>query len=302
MNTNPILAVITGANSGIGKAAALQMAQRGDHVVMVCRSRERGEAARQEIVERSQNQQVDLMLADLSSQASIRRFTAEFKQRYERLNVLINNAANFDLTLKAPQLTAEGHELIWATNHLGPFLMTHLLLDVMHADGEGRGAARIINVASMGLKTFPFLKIDFEDLHFAHKKYSPTKAYYQSKLAQIMFTFSLARKLAGTAVTANVLQVPSVKLDENKLAHFATWQQWVYKLKSKFSISPAEMAAGYVRLATDPVFASVNGEYLSHKLEPVKAPRFAYDEAAQARLWDASERQTELQPTTVLTR
>lgn len=288
MNKNPILAVITGANSGIGKAAALQMAQRGDHVVMVCRSRQRGEAARQEIVERSQNQQVDLMLADLSSQASIRRFTAEFKQQYDRLNALINNAANFDLTLKAPQLTAEGHELIWATNHLGPFLMTHLLLDVMQVSDE----ARIINVASMGLKMFPFLKIDFEDLHFAHKKYSPTKAYYHSKLAQIMFTFTLARKLEGTAVTVNVLQVPNVKLDDDRLTHLPVWQRWLYKLKSQFSISPSEMAAGYVRLATDPAFASVSGAYLSHKLAPVNAPRFAYDEAAQARLWDVSERQT----------
>ena len=138
--------IITGANSGIGKAAAIQLAQCGATVVMACRSKERGAQALAEVQGQSNSPKVYLMQVDMSSQESIRQFAREFLERYGELHVLIHNAANFDHTQKERVLTLEGVETVFATNHLGPFLMTHLLLDALKASVP----SRVITVASRG--------------------------------------------------------------------------------------------------------------------------------------------------------
>ena len=184
--------IITGANSGIGKAAAVQLAQSGATVIMACRSAERGARALAEVREAAHSQNVALMQVDMASQASIRQFADAFLAQYPRLDVLIHNAANFDHTLKQPLLTADGVETIFATNHIGIFLMTHLLLDRLKTSAP----SRIITVASKGLVTYPFLDIEFDNLN-GERKFDTQHAYYHSKQAQVMFTYELAQTPAG---------------------------------------------------------------------------------------------------------
>ncbi len=159
--------IITGANSGIGKAAATQLAALGANVIIACRSEERGSKALQEIKTASGNKNVELMLVDMSRMNSIRVFVKEFKKKHQRLDGLIHNAANFDQTLVKPTLTEDGIETIFATNHVGVFLMTNLLLEMMKKSAP----SRIITVASKGLVAYPFLDIEFDNLN-GEKKYS----------------------------------------------------------------------------------------------------------------------------------
>jgi NAD(P)-dependent dehydrogenase (short-subunit alcohol dehydrogenase family) len=153
--------IITGANSGIGNAAVVQLAKLGATVIMACRSSQSGGKALEDARKASGSDKLELMQVDLASRASIREFANEFKKHHTRLDVLIHNAANFDLALKQPVLTADGCETIFATNHLGPFLMTHLLLDTLKASAP----SRIITVASKGLSVYPRLDIEFDNLN-----------------------------------------------------------------------------------------------------------------------------------------
>ncbi len=285
--------IVTGANAGIGKRVALGMAQAGATVVMACRSAERGEAARQEVIAHSGNKDVHLLQVDLSSQASIRAAVAEFEGRFARLDVLINNAANFDQRLKAPVLTAEGIETVFATNHLGPFLLTNLLLPRLKASAP----ARVINVASKGLITYPRLSIEFDNLN-GQRKFSMQHAYYHSKLAQVMFTYDLAERLAGSGVTANIIRVPVVRLDEGRYDHVPGWMQAMYRLKMRLAaIAPEQMAETYLYLAAAPEAAALTGQYIDENRQPVKSSGPSYDRAVWTRLWDVSARLTGLEET-----
>src|SRR4028118_1249510 len=186
--------LIAGAASGVGKATAMGLASMGASVVMVGRDRDRGEAAMAEIKENSANASVGLMLADLSSQEQIRRLAHEIKEAYPRLDVLINNAG----VIRSERITtADGLETTFAVNHLAYFLLTNLLLDRLKASSP----SRIVNVASGEQRNGT---IDFDDLQ-GEKGYKGAKAYSQSKLATVLFTYDLARRLQGSGVTANCL-------------------------------------------------------------------------------------------------
>ena len=188
------ICMVTGANSGIGKATALELAQMGATVVMVCRDRARGEEAKSEITTKSRNNAVDLLQADLSSQQSIRQLVENFQHHYTRLHALINNAgAAFPGRRRE---TVDGSEMTFAVNYLAPFLLTNLLLDVLKASAP----ARIVNVSSAA-QASGYIQMD--DLQ-AEKLYRPMRTYPQSKLAVVLFTYELARRLQGTGVTANV--------------------------------------------------------------------------------------------------
>src|SRR3990172_1163542 len=187
---NGKICMITGASSGLGKATALGLANLGATVVMVCRDRTRGETALAEIRSASGNVSVELLLADLSSHESIHRLAAEFKRTHDRLHVLVNNAGVNQWTFKR---TDDGIETNFAVNHLAPFLLTHLLLDVLEASVP----ARIVTVASSAQAT-----IDFDNLMDA-TRFDPMRAYSQSKMANILFTYELARRLGDAGVTAN---------------------------------------------------------------------------------------------------
>jgi NAD(P)-dependent dehydrogenase (short-subunit alcohol dehydrogenase family) len=281
--------IVTGSNSGIGKRVALQLAELGATVVMACRSRERGEAALAEVKRQSGSDAVALMLVDLSSQQSIRRFVEEFQRTYSQLHVLINNAANFDHTLTRPVLTEDGVETIFATNHLGPFLMTHLLLDRLKASAP----SRIINVASKGLVTYPFLGIEFDNLN-GERKFSTQHAYYLSKQAQVMFTYDLARRLEATGVTVNCIRVTNVQIDHGRYEYLSGLKRSLYEIKRRFAVTPEKMAETYVYLAASPEVEGVSGRYFDENNRQVRSNKKSYDAAIWQRLWNVSAKLTGL--------
>lgn len=277
--------IVTGANAGIGYATSKQLVEQGATVIMACRSQERGETARTEIVRATGNDQVHMMLMDMASLASIREFVTAFNQRFERLDGLINNAAHFDLTQTEPLFTPEGAESVFATNHLGPFLLTNLLLDKLKASAP----ASVVNISSMGLLTYPFLKVQFEDLTTSKtRKYKVPYAYYHSKLAHVMFTRELARKLAGTGVVANVIRVPNVRVDVSRYPDLPEFMLKMYAVKQRFAITPEQMAEVYIKVAAAPEYETLTGAYIDEKSKQVKMPGFAGNDDACRQLWEVS--------------
>ena len=276
--------IVTGANSGIGKAAAIQLAAQGATVILACRSAGRGAAALEEMKQASGSQKVELLTVDLASQASIRAFAEEYKRRHGRLDVLIHNAANFDHTLKQPTFTPEGVETIFATNHVGVFLLTHLLLDTLKASAP----SRIITVASKGLVTYPFLDIEFDNL-CGERKFSTQHAYYLSKQAQVMFTYDLAERLKGSGVTVNCVRVGNVAIPDERLTHLPGWMRSLYKVKRGMALTPERQAQTYVYLAADPAVADVTGGYWDENNRQVRSNANSYKRETWQRLWTVSE-------------
>lgn len=277
--------IITGANSGVGKAAAIQLAGLGAMVILACRSMERGVLAAEEVKSVSSSQKVEFMPLDLSSQASIRSFADSFKSKYIKLDVLIHNAANFDLTQKQPVITSDGVETIFATNHVGPFLLTHLLLDRLKASAP----SRILTVASKGLAMHPLLDIEFDNLN-GERKFSPEHAYYLSKLAQVMYTYDMAEELKGTGVTINCVRVTNVALPDDRISHLPEWQQKIYKMKRKMAISPERQAETYVFLASALELENVSGGYWDENNQQVKSNAKSYNRDTWRKLREVTEK------------
>lgn len=265
--------VITGANSGIGKAAAEQIGGCGYHVVMACRSVERGDAAKAEILARVPEASLEVMKVDMGSRASIIDFSRRLVDMHSVVDVLIHNAAVFDIGRKEPLKTEDGFESVWAVNHLGPVLMTELLLDGIRKSGRGR----IITVSSKGLVVMPRLKVDIEDPEFENRRYSVNKAYYQAKRAQVIYTWWLADRLQNSGVTANCVRVTAVRLDLSRHPEISGLQRWVYPLKSRMSLSPDEMARTYTWLATSEEAAEENGGYFDEKRRKVDSVPYTHD-------------------------
>jgi NAD(P)-dependent dehydrogenase (short-subunit alcohol dehydrogenase family) len=268
--------LVTGCSAGIGKVTARELATMGATVVMVCRNRAKGEAAQAEIKEASGNDQVALIVADLSELSQVRRVANEFKKSYTQLHVLINNAGGIHSEHK---VTSDGLEYTFATNYLAPFLLTHLLLDVLKASAP----ARIVNVSSAGHTQG---KIDFADLQ-GSQRYSFTKAYGQSKLAQIYFTYELASQLEGTGVTVNALHPGMVASNFNDgmkgMAHVIGGV--IYFLAG---ITVEKGAQTTLYLAASPDVEGVSGKYFSDCKE-VSSSRLSYDVTVRQRLWNVSE-------------
>src|SRR5216683_3904623 len=269
------ICMVTGANSGIGKATALELAQMGATVVMVCRDRARGEEAKSEITTKSKNNAVDLMQADLSSQESIRQLVEHFKQRYTHLHVLINNAG---AAFPGRRETVDGLEMTFAVNYLAPFLLTNLLLDVLKASAP----ARIINVSSAAHQSG---SMQMDDLQ-AEKRYQPMRTYPQAKLAVVLFTYELARRLQGTGVTANCLHPGFVA------THFAQSDggsavRLLVKVIGSFGASPQEGAKTSIYLASSPEVEGVTGKYFVKSI-PRRSAAISYDESLQRHLWEQS--------------
>jgi len=277
--------LITGANSGIGKAAAIQLAALGAKVILACRSEERGAKALKEIKDTTGNQNVEMMLVDMSRMNSIRAFAREFKKKHQKLDVLIHNAANFDQTLVKPTLTEDGIETIFATNHVGVFLMTNLLLEMMKKSAP----SRIITVASKGLVAYPFLDIEFDNLN-GEKKYSVQHAYYHSKLAQVMFTYDLAERLKGSGVTVNCVRVTNVAIPDERLTHLPAALREIYNLKRSLAITPERQAETYVYLATSPEVEGITGGYWDENNRQVRSNAKSYKGETWKKLWIVSEK------------
>jgi retinol dehydrogenase 14 len=275
--------LITGATSGIGKATAMGLANMGASVVLVSRDRGKGEAVMTEIKEKSGNASVDLLLADVSSQEEIRRLAEEFKEAYPRLDVLINNAGVFS---SKRITTADGIEMTFAVNHLAYFLLTNLLLDVLKASAP----SRIVNVSSGDHSNGT---IDFDDLQ-GEKGYKGPKAYSQSKLANVLFTYELARRLEGTGVTANCLH-PGGRMPVR--TNFGSGVSGVFGLMVRalrpLMISPEQGAETSIYLASSPEVEGVSGKYFVKKTE-ARSSDESYDEKIARRLWQVSAELTNL--------
>jgi retinol dehydrogenase 12 len=274
------IVMITGANSGIGRAASLALARMGATVVMVVRNREKGEAARSEIIRESQNNSVDLLLADLSSLESTRQLAMEFHKKYSRLHVLVNNAGLFN---QRRNVTTDGYENTFATNYLAPFLLTNLQLDLLKASAP----SRIVNVSSVGHYNG---HMNFDDLNL-EKNYGGWKAYGQSKLALVLFTHRLAKKLDGTGVTVNSVHPGTVATN--------IWSRplgpagFIMALPKLFMTSPEKGAKTIVYLASSPDAERFSGEYWE-KMKVKKSSDESYNEEIAQRLWDVSAKLTHL--------
>ncbi|MHA1193268.1 MAG: SDR family oxidoreductase [Promethearchaeota archaeon] len=272
------ICIITGANSGIGKATAIELANMSAIVVMVCRNKERGEPAQKEIIEKTGNKNVDLLLCDLSSLDSIRNFAAEFKTKFQNLHVLINNAG---VMLSKRELSVNGFEMNFAVNHLAPFLLTNLLLDILKKSAP----SRIINVASGAHK---FGTVDFEDLQSENKKRRFMGLYGASKLALMLTSYELSRRLEGTRVTLNTIHpgVVNTKLGMDR-------SKPKKGIARRFFKSPEKGAETSIYLASSPEVEGVTGKYFINKQEQ-KSSDDSYNEEYAKKLWDISKKMTGL--------
>lgn len=275
--------LVTGATSGMGLVTAEALARQGATTIMVGRSRERAEAAADRIREQTGNESVDFIVADLSSQTEIRRLAAEFKRRHQHLHVLVNNVGAWFTRRRE---SADGIEMTFALNYLGHFLLTDLLLDVLKASSP----SRIVNIASYGHAKG---RIDFDDLEGRHD-YNGMKAYRQSKLADVMFTYELARRLEGAGVSANAVN-PGLVASNFGLDNFAA--PWLVGLLRRayglVALSAEEGAKTAVYLATSEEVQGVSGRYFE-KQQAVPSSEASYDRERQTRLWKASEEMTGL--------
>ena len=274
------ICLITGGNSGIGREAALGVARLGATVVIVARDASKGHASISMIREKSGNQNVNLIVADLSSMNSVRSLAESFLRDYPRLDVLINNAGTY---LPKRISTADGYEAVFATNHLGHFLLTNLLLDRIKASAP----ARIINVTSDAHRG---AEIDFEDL-MQEKKYSAFKAYHQSKLANVLFTYELARQLQGTGVTVNCLHPGVVRTGFGK--DMGGMFSISVKIAGPLMMGPEKAARALVYLASSPDLDGVTGKHFAKGKEEASSKE-SYDGSAAERLWKVSEELTQL--------
>ncbi|MDQ6703011.1 MAG: SDR family oxidoreductase [Pseudomonadota bacterium] len=272
------ICLVTGATLGIGKETALGLARKCAKVVIVGRDEARARATRSAIVAAFGNAQVDFLVADLSSQAEVRRLAEEFKRKYSRLDVLLNNAGAI---FTKREITVDGFERTWALNHLAEFLLTQLLLDTLEASAP----ARIVNVASAAHTSGT---IAFDNLQ-GEKKYSGISAYNQSKLANILFTFALARRLAGKGVIASCLHpgVVATGFGRNTPGLIKT----LVSLARPFLMTPEKGAGTSIYLASSPEVANVSGKYFA-KCRPIASSKLSNDVALQEKLWELSVQQT----------
>ena len=272
------ICIVTGANSGIGKATAVGLAEMNASVVMLCRSKERGEVAQKEIIELTGNNNVDLLLCDLSSQKEIRDFVVEFKNKYQNLHVLINNAG---VMLSKRNISVDGFEMNFAVNHLAPFLLTNLLLDILKKSAP----SRIINVGSAAHRMG---KIDFEDLQRENKKGRPMGLYGSSKLAMTLVSYELSRMLENSNVTVNVVH-PGL-INTNLGRDRSSTSKGFAK---KFFKSPEIGAETSIFLASSPEVEGITGKYYTKKQQKMSSKE-SYNEEYAKRLWEISTEMTKL--------
>ncbi len=269
------ICMITGANAGIGKSMAIQLAKKNYHIIMVCRNRERGKLALEEIKTQSGNSKIDLMIADLGDLKTIKPLVDQFVTKFSRLDVLINNAGVFH---QKRVVSVDGFEMIFAVAHLGHFYLTMLLLEILRRSTP----ARIINVSS---DIHRYFTINFDDLMF-EKKYASQKAYGSAKFANVLFTKHLARKLQGTGVTVNAFHPGHVRTkmttqNNSKFVRFFT------ALSAPFYVSVSEAALNGVYLATSPEVSTISGEYFK-KCKIGKSHKLTNDLTMQEELWHRS--------------
>lgn len=275
------ICIVTGANSGVGKETAKQLAELDAQVIMVVRNEEKGRAALEEILAETGKASLDLMICDFSSQKSIHDFAEKFREKYDRLDVLINNHG----TMPSKKIvTEDGIESAFAINHLGYFLLTNLLLDIIKTSSP----ARILNVCSGSYGAVRKIRLD--DVNFEKRRFSWFKAYSETKLYNVMFTLDLAERLKNTGVTVNTF-TPGFTL--TNLGQSLRSMRLVTKLRARKAATPSDAAKIAIYLATSQEMKNTTGKYFM-KLDMKEPTNLAKDKALQRELWDLSEKLTKM--------
>ncbi len=275
------VAVITGGNAGIGKETAVALARAGWRVFITARDPGRGTAALEDIRARSASERTAVIPLDLADLASVRAFPALLAAQTDQLDVLVNNAG---LVLQDRRVTSDGFEQTFGVNHLGHFLLTDLLLDRLRANPNG---SRVVVVSSHAHK-MARRGLDFDDLQTEHRRYRGFAAYSRSKLANILFTRELARRLDGSNITVNALHPGFVDSRFGRDGDTRRWFEVAYRVGSVMAITPEAGAQTSVYLASSPDVDGITGEYF-YKGRPAKVSSAALDNVAATRLWAASE-------------
>ena len=268
--------LITGANSGIGKATATALAIQGANIVMLCRNKEKAEAAKKEIIEKTKNNNIEIIIADVSNLNDVRRAAKEFLEKNTKLDVLINNAG---LIFGKRENSVDGIEATFATNHLGHFLLTNLLLDTI----KNTPKARIIHLSSVA---HTIAKPNWDDIE-NKKKYDFARVYAEAKLYTLMFSNELAKRLEGTGITSNAVHPGLV--GSNFGATSKNWYEYVVKLVQPFLISNEKGAATSIYLASSPEVEKISGKYFSKK-KTTSPSNASQNKESWKKLWDISEK------------
>lgn len=271
MGINERTVIITGANSGIGKAAAIRFATAGHQVIMACRNLEKSQKARQDVIDASKNQSVRLMKLDVASFASVRQFCADFSSQYPKLDALIHNAAYFNHGTKTYQISPDGLELTFATNVFGPMLMTELLLDRLAKSDD----ARILHASSTNLKHFfdPKRAIEFDNLRGEHKDsrpYSTYKMYGDSKMGLLLLTYRMAEAYASRGIKVNALMIPATRLERDSLQKMRSFYRLIGPIiqnLNPWALEPAQIADCYYHICTSDAFKAVTGTLIDSQNE-----------------------------------
>ena len=265
--------LVTGVTGTIGKATALELARHNCRVILLARNEEKLNQVKSEIVKLTGNNDVDIVVADLGEPASIRKATVELKKKYTSLHALINVAAVFK---KERTVNSQGHELMFATNHLGPFVLTNELLDLLK---EGK-PARVVTVSAPSTT-----KIKFEDIN-GKDKFSAgfLGAFGASKMMNLMFTYALARRLEGTGVTTSVMHPGLVK--SNLTKDMPAFLKVIFSLMSG---SPDKAAKMLSSLAIDDQYANSNGTFYKYNGKEIKSNAYSHSRDIQEKLWSVSE-------------
>jgi len=267
--------IVTGSNSGIGKETAISLAEMGATIVMVVRDKEKGEVARSDIIKESGNTAVDLMICDLSSMESIRGFAKEFKNKYNRLDVLVNNAG---AVLNKRQVTDEGFEVTLAVNYLAPFLLTHELLSLLKESAP----ARVVNLSSGLHKS---AKLNLDDLQ-SESSYKSRTVYSSAKLMVIMYTYEMARRLKDTGVSVNVVLPGFVATNLGRNSGSMV-SRIMFGMMKPFQLSPKEGAETSIYVASSADVEGVTGKCFEKKAE-TETSEISNDAELQKQLWDAT--------------
>ena len=277
--------MVTGGTSGLGAATAIALAQEGATTIIVGRNKRKCEQIVDKIKTKTDNASVTYMMADLSSFKDINELSEEVKTQVSRLDVLINNVG---ARFVRRRVTVDGYEMTFSLNYLGHFLLMHLLLNLL----EKSENARIINVGSSAHESCS--NINFDDLQ-SQKEYNGKHAYAQSKLADILFTYELSRRLAGTGISVNAVHPGVVATNFSKNNGWISWlKHMTYHVLKGDLIGPTEGAKTIIFLATSPAVDGISGKYF-YNMEPVSSSKASYDEEMARRLWEVSLRLTQVQ-------
>lgn len=270
--------LITGANAGIGKETALSLAKQQAHIVMLCRNPAKAEAAKREIIRQSGNTNIDIISCDLNDLASVKKAAEEIRHKYTQLHVLVNNAGFMVLE---KQTSANRFEATFAVNYLAHVLLTELLLDLLKQSAP----ARIIHISSSVHKR---AKLNLDDLMFQQTPYSGFTAYANSKLANILYTYHLARRLEGSGVTANALDPGMVDTEFGDKVGIPPWMRIFTSLLRPWVKTPPEGALTSIHLASDPSLDTFNGSYWK-TVKLSKSSPASHDRDLQEQLWERSQ-------------